>query len=197
MRTLRLPLRVAAVLLAAAALNPSLGHADAGAKSPTIDVNHPVSDAGADGATPTGVPPGGFPPDPSPLVMKRQWLFSLQFHHRDVQVTQVRAVELPRPTPTPRTMGRFALEQYVGSELVERVRFDFPLLAADEFASDPKRPFGAPPSFEHNLTSSTSVLVPRSERTVHAFIIDRSTGRRWPIPWPPVSAISADAAATP
>jgi hypothetical protein len=75
-----------------------------------------------------GAPSGGFPPDPAPLITRHQWVVDLGYRAGSIVFGGARRVELPKPTGTPRAMGRFALELYVGKELIDRVRFDFPLL---------------------------------------------------------------------
>jgi hypothetical protein len=105
-----------------------------------------------------------------------------------------RRVELPRPTPTARMMGRFAVELYVGHELIDRVRFNFPLLGAGDFGEDATR-WDAPPSFERGLSAGAAVMIPHSERATRAMVVDRATGRRWPIAWPPVGKDAGPAAA--
>lgn len=134
-----------------------------------------------------GPPPGGFAPDPPPLKTKHQYELGLLYRHGEIRLTSVRAVELPKAVETARRMGRFAVELYVGQELVERVRFDFPLLGADEFAGQ-KRPQDAPPSFEKKLTTRTTIRVPHSERATKARLVDRATGKVVELPWPPVAA---------
>ena len=46
----------------------------------------------------------------------------------------------PRPRETPRAMGRFALELFEGPALIERVRFDFPLLGPPDRSTAAGRP---------------------------------------------------------
>lgn len=142
-----------------------------------------LPDAGAPDAAPDGPPPGGFAPDPPPLTTKHQYELKLLYKEGELRLTSARPIELPKPVATARNMGRFAIELYVGSELVERVRFDFPLLGADEFPGQ-KRPREAPPSFERKLTTRARVLVPKSERATKARLIDRATGKVVELPWP-------------
>src|SRR5262249_55159054 len=82
-----------------------------------------------------------------------------------------------------RMMGRFALELYVGAELLDRVRFDFPLLGADEMGPGGRR-FNSPPSFERHLATSAAVVVPHSDRTTRVVLVHRASGKKWPLPWP-------------
>jgi hypothetical protein len=151
-------------------------------------------DAGVgDGAT-TSTSAGGSLPDPLPLTTRHQWVLDLAYHATEVSLRDARRIALPRPTPTPRMTGRFAVELYVGRELIDRVRFNFPLLGAGDVGDDGVR-WDAPPSFERGLSASTAVMIPHSERTTRALVIDRATGRKWPIAWPPAGTDAGPRAA--
>ena len=128
---------------------------------------------------------GHFDPDPAPLVTARAWEYDLRYARGALSVAGVRPVDLPKPVPTVRRMGRFALELRVGPVLVERVRFDFPLLAADSPPEGPKRPLHAEPRFSPGAETSVRVLLPREDRSTSAAVIDRLTGDVVKLPWPP------------
>ena len=81
-------------------------------------------------------------------------------------------------------MGRFALELYEGPTLIERVRFDFPLLVEGEDAGAKK-----PPSITRHLTSRIGVVFPVTSRGTRLELWDRGTDRRWTLPWPPSSMV--------
>jgi len=130
-----------------------------------------------------GPPPSGYLPDPLPLVTRHQWIVDLGYRGGVVVFGGARRVELAKPAGTPRAMGRFALELFIGKELIDRVRFDFPLLGADEFADTPRR-WDSPPSFERHLTTRAAVILPHSERATRAVLVDRATGNVWALPWP-------------
>src|SRR5262249_40429926 len=100
---------------------------------PTVEgeVLPSANDAGAE------PPPGGYAPDPIALVTRHQWVLDLRYRSGTLIYGGARHVELPSATPTVRMMGRFAVELYVGHQLLDRVRFDFPLLGADELAGNP------------------------------------------------------------
>jgi hypothetical protein len=142
-------------------------------------------DAGAGDGGAAGPSAPGRLPDPPPLTTRHQWVIDLAYGKGEVSVRDSRRIALPRPTPTPRMMGRFAVELYVGRELIDRVRFNFPLLGAGDWGDDDAR-WDAPPSFERGLSASAAVVIPHSERTTRALIVDRATGREWPLAWPPV-----------
>jgi len=123
-----------------------------------------------------------FPADPAPLVTRRQWVIKLGYKSGQVSFRGAQRIELPKPSPTPRSFGRFAVELYVGKELVDRVRFDFPLLGADDVGGD--APAGHAPRFTALLSTQASVTVPHSERATRAVLVDRANGAVWPLPWP-------------
>ncbi len=118
------------------------------------------------------------PPDPSPLTARKQWIFDLRWDRGEIWLLEVRPVELPEARVTPRAMGRFALELLEGQALVERVRFDFPLLGALE-------PEGAP-SLTGRLRTRIGVLFPATARGARLELVDRATHRRWSLAWPPL-----------
>jgi hypothetical protein len=142
-------------------------------------------------AAPSATPPEPKPsasdaPDPDPpLRSASQWEYSLHYAKGDVSVTSVRRVELDRPVLSPRRVGRFAFELWIGKELVERVRFDFPLLAADLPPEGKKRPLRDPPRFSPGADTVARVMVPASDRATSALLVDRLTGKRTPLAWPP------------
>lgn len=117
------------------------------------------------------------PPDPTPLVTKDQWVFDLRWDKGDVYLIAVHPLVLPAPQATPRALGRFAVELYEGRTLVERVRFDFPLLGAPEIDGGVR--------FSRKLTTRIGVMFPQSKRGTLLELVDRSTGQRWRLPWPP------------
>ena len=140
-------------------------------------------------------PDVGYAPDPSPTVTKRKWLYEVIFHEGALFVPTPVAVEKPRPTETPRRMGRFAIELWVGKTLLDRVRFDVPLTNGDPWSGE-KRPRDAPPDFERHLHAKTTVEVPDVPRATYAILVDRATRRRIPIPWPPTMPPPATSASS-
>lgn len=159
----------------------------------TIDTSRIFSfrDAGSsdDAGTRMRVTPTA--PDPAPLAESAQWIFDLRWDRGSPWLLAVHRVDLAAPQTTPRAMGRFALELYEGAALVERVRFDFPLLAANDFADGG---FAAAPSLATKLRTRIGVMFPATARGTRLDLWDRATDRRWPLPWPPTRS-PADAAA--
>ncbi len=123
--------------------------------------------------------PTSDPPDPRPLRTRHHFDFVIAFDKGNVKLVSVKEVHLKQPQSTARRLGRFAFELWSGTELVERVRFDFPLLGASRPEEDD--PLGA------GLSASTRVRVPASSRASHARILDRKTRDEVEVPWPPIS----------
>jgi hypothetical protein len=129
----------------------------------------------------------GPPPDPPPLVSRAQWLFRFVYKKGDIIVASVEKKEFERPVSTERRVGRFAVELWVDRELVERVRFDFPLLAADPAPEGRKQSLRGTPAFGPGAETSRDVVVPASDRATRAVLVDRLNGHTIPLPWPPDS----------
>jgi hypothetical protein len=120
------------------------------------------------------------PPDPEPLSRTKQWRYEIGYEKGRVAVRSVAAVQYRSPVVTARRMGRYAIELWIGKELIDRVRFDFPLLAAEE-----AEPGEGVPSLAAGAVVTRSILVPDSERATSAVLIDRATGERIDLSWPP------------
>jgi hypothetical protein len=125
------------------------------------------------------------PPDPEPIRSARYWEYSVTYQAGQVYVTHVAEWQLPRPVVTPRRVGRFAFELWIGHELVDRIRFDFPGLAGEPAAVEGPRPIKEPPTLGKALVASVRVQVPASPRATRALLVDRGTGARQTLPWPP------------
>jgi hypothetical protein len=142
------------------------------------------------GASPAALPDviiTKTPPDPAPLVERSQWVFDLRWDRGEVWMLGVRPLDLAAPQATPRVMGRFALELFEGPTLLERVRFDFPLLGAPD-APDAGLSFGG------KLRTRIGVVFPATKRGTRLELWDRATGRRWSLPWPPLPLAAASSA---
>lgn len=124
---------------------------------------------------------GGFLPDPPPRVSRHQWVFDVHYERGAVRVDFAETLELDEAAATPRLVGRFALEFWIGNELLERVRFDFPLLG-DE-AGDPTLQSSI--SLAPGAQTHRRVQVARVPRATWAQLVDRATGKIWRLPWPP------------
>ena len=128
-------------------------------------------------------------PDPPAQNYLKFADYLLEYASGDVSVLSVELYEVKQPTPAERRLGRFAFELLVGRTLIERVRFDFPLLGAS--GSSEKDPM------EAGLTSQVRLTVPHAERATRARILDRKTRKELELPWPPASLSVASAKSGP
>ncbi len=135
--------------------------------------------------TPPPAPLSGSAPDPEPLRMAEQWQLALLYQAGEVSVERYEHRTFAKPVATARRMGRFALELWIGHELIERVRFDFPLLAAEELPGVTRRPLHDPPSLAPNAVARVSLLVPASPRATRLVLVDRATEKTRRLSWPP------------
>jgi hypothetical protein len=69
-------------------------------------------------------------------------------------------------------MGRFEAELWIGCELIDRIRFDFPLLAGQAPSKDAVAQHR--PDFETHGRFVTTVMVPNSERATRLELRDRA-----------------------
>ncbi len=130
-----------------------------------------------------------IPPDPTPLTEREQWVFDMRWDRGDIYLLETHKTDMGGPHTTARVVGRFALELFEGPTLIERVRFDFPMLGGAE----PDAGRNAPPSFEPKLRSRIGVLFPATKRGTRLELWDRARNVRMPIPWPPrEGALSSD-----
>ena len=123
----------------------------------------------------------GFLPDPPPQASRHQWVFDVHYDRGAVRVDFVETVELKKAQATPRLVGRFALEFWIGRELLDRVRFDFPLLGGE--AGDPN--LRSSINLAPGVQASRRVRVAQVSRATWVQLVDRATGRSWRVPWPP------------
>jgi hypothetical protein len=137
------------------------------------------------GTEPPGPPAHGYPPDPTPLTERAWWVYPVTYDRGELRVDPPRLECLPRPTASARRMGRFAFELWLGGELIERIRFDFPLLAAEVPRTGEHTPMRQEPSFAPGARVSVTVRVPASARAVRAHILDRASGQTTAVDWPP------------
>ncbi|WP_437504484.1 hypothetical protein [Sorangium sp. So ce1099] len=132
-----------------------------------------------------GDPPSraGYAPDPAVQPSEKQWVFEVQYAKGRGSVARARPVKLDKAAATARVMGRFAIELYVGRELLDRVRFDVPLTGdAPERSSNIllRRP-----TFDEGVTSRLRVQMADNPRASWAKLVDRKTGVEERFLWPP------------
>lgn len=150
-------------------------------------------DAGADAAArDAATVVSRTPPDPPAMAEREQWVFDLRWDRGEVYLLGVHKIDMGAPHPTPRVMGRFALELYEGPTLIERVRFDFPMLGVVE---GPDAGMKTAPRFEPKLKTRIGVLFPATKRGTKLELWDRAKDQRWTLPWPPTEGpvVPADA----
>ncbi|HEU5074092.1 MAG TPA: hypothetical protein VFU02_07960 [Polyangiaceae bacterium] len=126
----------------------------------------------------------GSLPDPTPLSLSSQWELELEYDQGKLALAAATPRELDTPRTTPRQMGRFAVELWIGHELIDRVRFDFPLVAAPT-QQPAKQPLRGAVTLDQGVRARQTVLVPNSPRATRALLIDRASGNETPLPWPP------------
>ena len=139
------------------------------------------------GPSPTARAFSSDPPDPTPLRQRDQYEYTLRFEDNAIRLVAVRTVRFPQPIVTARRMGRYAIELWIGRELIERVRFDFPLLAAVPEGSGIRHSLYETPALTGGPYTVT-VLVPAAERARSARLIDRAVRRQAELTWPPAPA---------
>lgn len=158
------------------------------------DAGAPPADAGAHDAG-GGSAQRRIPPDPPALSEREQWVFDLRWEKGDIYLVQVHKTDMGAPHTTPRVMGRFALELYEGPTLIERVRFDFPMLGGAPEPTDAG--WKSPPRFEPGMKTRIGVLFPATKRGTKLELWDRAKDQRWSLPWPPKEGVMpADAGAS-
>ena len=203
--TLRLAVKTGALVLVAGACAafgcaqarpPTTSEPTPGLVFPAEFAEGEAQDAGAKPPEPMLEPAqrSTSPPDPEPLRQAEQYEYTFIYDTGSTRAAGVRALKFKQPVVTARKMGRFAVELWVGTELIERVRFDFPLLAAEEAPSKKRRPLTEPPSLTGGILKTT-VLVPAAIRARRAVLVDRGTNAETELDWPPRFSNDADAGA--
>jgi hypothetical protein len=146
------------------------------AKLPIFDAKKPSDAAPKKDAYPDYDAPKPIPPDPVPLASDVVLTMTVRFNKGAVTIEKVRRDKLAQKMVLPRHFGRFAAELYSGPTLVERIRFDFPLIADDDLAGD---------TYAKGLDVTVEVRIPESDRPNKMEIWDRATDRRWKFAYPP------------
>jgi hypothetical protein len=153
---------------------------------------------GEAGAPENGAKASGSLPDPPVQSSTRLWRLTVRYDHGKVSLVRALPIDVERPVSTPRHVGRYAFELWIGQELLERHRFDFPLLGAEPTPGTKERPLHPQPEFAPGAEVERTILLPNVARARRAQIVDRATGVVVAIPWPPESeAASAEASPEP
>jgi len=112
-------------------------------------------------------------PDPTPVRSAEQVDLLLRFEGGKLHLVHSEHVTLPQAESTPRRMGRFAAELWLGTELLERLRFEVPLLEAE-----------GGEAIEGGLKADVKIRLPSLERANRLEIVDRKTEERVTLVWP-------------
>jgi hypothetical protein len=196
MRRSRIVLFALASAPATAAIGLAVGSAVAAPVAVAVDAQ-PALDAMAtmatmdDAALQAASRAARIPPDPSPLTERVQWVFDLRWDKGEVYLVQVESRDMREPRVTPRVFGRFALELFEGPTLMERVRFDFPMLGGNADLEDAGAGAVRPPvRLTARLRTRIGVLFPATSRGTRLELWDRATDERYALPWPPKVGIA-------
>jgi hypothetical protein len=127
----------------------------------------------------------GFAPDPPAHATKKQWSLSIAARDGKVSAERATASTLAQPSESPRVMGRFALELYIGPELLDRVRFNVPLMGDGPVEHSTKRSYHNPDT--DKVTTRLAVRVADSPRAAYLVLVDRVTEERQRFEWPPAA----------
>jgi hypothetical protein len=130
-------------------------------------------------------PPGGFAPDPPAHASRVNWVFDIRVQEGRVSVERVKPITFAKPAETPRAVGRFALEIYIGRELLDRVRFNVPLMGGE--ATEGNRNNLPKPRFEQNVNAHLTTRMADNPRAAYLLVVDRETGDAQKFAWPPES----------
>jgi hypothetical protein len=124
----------------------------------------------------------GSAPDPASAPSRKQWVFDISYKNKQPTIERVRAVTLAEPASTARIIGRYAIELYIGKELLDRIRFN-PPLAGDGPPDKTRRPFAAP-RFD-DVIAHLQVQIADNPRATYVVLLDRATGASQHFWWPP------------
>jgi hypothetical protein len=179
------PLTVETPQKPAAPSQPALGDS---ALVPDIDAGV-LQDAGAEPLRCTQEPP-----DPKP-INTRDWVaIEFEYANGKVRVLSYRMAHSSKPRDSKRNTGRYAVELWIGCELLDRIRFNFPLQAAElPYRVGARRPLHEPPSLTARAQLRTTIFVPLSQRATRAELVDRGAGTRTSLAWPPEFPQATDA----
>ncbi len=125
----------------------------------------------------------GFAPDPPVHASKKQWTLEIAAREGKVSAQRATASTLAKPAESPRVIGRFALELYVGHVLLDRVRFNVPLMGDGPVEHSSKRTYHNPDT--DKVTTKLVVRVADSPRAAYLVLVDRVTEERQRFEWPP------------
>ncbi|MFO0759943.1 MAG: hypothetical protein U0359_25890 [Byssovorax sp.] len=138
---------------------------------------------GAGAMTALADPPPHFAPDPPAHPDKKHWLFDIAVTHGKLSITKAKSLTLAKPAETKRATGRFALELYIGKQLLDRARFNVPMMSDEPPVRSNKRAYRGP-SLDDVTTHVTAEIADHS-RATYLLLVDRVTGDTQRFDWPP------------
>jgi len=126
------------------------------------------------------------PPDPKPSHTREWVAYAFVYEEGAVRAQSQRRESTTKPRDSARVVGRYAVELWIGCELVDRVRFGFPLQGAERPKTlGSRHPLNEQPSLTEKARLTTTVRVPLDPRATRAELVDRGTGKRSTLAWPP------------
>jgi hypothetical protein len=125
----------------------------------------------------------GFAPDPPAHASKKQWTLKIGARDGKVSAERATASTLAQPAESPRVLGRFAVELYIGPELLDRVRFNVPLMGDGPVEHSKKRAYHNPDT--DKVTTTLDVRLADNPRAAYLVLVDRVTDERQRFEWPP------------
>lgn len=141
------------------------------------------------GSANAGPPRAGWSPDPPVVPSKTQWVFTIRVLRGVPSIERVSRIEVKPAQGTLRLVGRYALELWVGKELLDRVRFNVPL--GGDGPREDDRPGLRRPSFDRVNTTLRAQMADHPRATVLR-LVDRATAevQTFPWPWAPPAAVA-------
>jgi hypothetical protein len=127
----------------------------------------------------------GSAPDPAPHASKKQWTLAIVARDGKVSAERAASSTLAQPAESPRVLGRFAVELYIGPELLDRVRFNVPLMGDGPVEHSKKRAYHNPDT--DKVTTKLVVRLADNPRASYLVLVDRFTDERQRFEWPPAA----------
>jgi hypothetical protein len=127
----------------------------------------------------------GSAPDPAPHASKKQWTISIAARAGKVSAERATSSMLAQPAESPRVLGRFAVELYIGPELLDRVRFNVPLMGDGPVEHSSKRTYHDADT--DKVTTNLKVRLADNPRAAYLVLVDRVTDQRTRFEWPPAA----------
>lgn len=128
-------------------------------------------------------PKGGFAPDPPQRASRKQWTIDVVSKGGKVTAERATSTTLAKPSETPRVFGRFAVELYIGRELLDRARFNVPLMGDEPPHGNRNR---LPrPRFDQHVSARVRVRIADNDRASYMLLVDRDSGAIQKLAWPP------------